>query len=227
MNRAEFREQVKAYTEFEGSSHVTDDADFDKWIDRGIDLFSVLTACIYTSFAAFTPSVGSRTYDLLDDTVCTPRVWLATNVVVAGSPLTALDGKPGPCTPQEMLEAGMHAAGQGKPRRWSREGAHSIVFDLSFSQAFSPCYVTGYAMPDHLTDEGEQVGVPLEYHPIAAMFCAGVILDPRAAGGQLARVERIDKKAGEYMSVLMEQGKMAVRSVLGGIPIESSQEEAL
>jgi hypothetical protein len=225
MNLAEYREQVKAYTDFEGSSHVVDDEGFNAWINRANDLFCVLTACLYSSFPVLTLSTTTQVLDLTKS--CSPRVWLATGVVISGSPLLAIDGKPGPCTPHEMLQVGIYGNDKGKPKRWSREGAHSIVLDRVPDQGYGSCYAPGYTMPTHVENDEDDIGLPLEYHPIGAMFTAAMILDPRAAGGQLERVKRIDAKSGEYMAALMEQGKMTVRSVLGGIPIESSQEEAI
>lgn len=203
---------------------MTSSSDLNSLYNECVSIFAERTLCVYNPKVALTLTNGQAEYNLRNTSVVTTyRVVLPVHVIINNVTLTNPLGKPGPISGKEfsMIDS-VWSVSSGTPTRWTREvlsnsgttksGTYIRLNPAPNATVVSNSnnFVGGYVLPPDMSQDTDEVPVPLEYQRTLAVFTAARLVAPRSAGSSLEKMARMDGEAAEQMKMLMERAQVLI-----------------
>jgi hypothetical protein len=123
--------------------------------------------------------------------------------MLSGVALKDLRGRPGPVAVEVMQAAPTGV--NGTPTWWCRLPVSNIQFNKAFVVTGYGHTVSGFVRHSALTYESQELEIREPWVRTLARFIAMDLLDPKASGTSLEKVQRLDAKTKEEMLSLCRQ----------------------
>ena len=214
MTRLELKTLVGYFAQASGQAYITAASDINALIGECIGIYAEETLTFFDPKIALTLSSGVSAYDLRSLSIVSKKVCLPVSVAIGNATLTNMYGRPGPISSTEWHGlSDAYSVSNATPTRWTWEPPNTLRLYAAPSSAGSNNYVSGYYIPADLSADGDEVPLPAECERELALFVTSRLLDPRASGESLEKVQRLDQVAWARFQARKERAAQLMNTV--------------